>query len=826
MPKRHDKCHKNERHHKKSKDDSSSSSSENEVISIPCKSSSSKDVKIFDHKIQLELRDYVGLPVPNTQFWITLTIRKGGPFITIQLPAINFETGPASNNPVEEGLPVVSNGGYLYTSDGFLPCELRPNDIINRSFFGPSNNGSNLAFSYNDSPSQLPVPNNGYLIQIDNAGSLIIQGIGTSGNIILPGQQNLLPTTISYLIGPELKLKKNHRISKGFINTTLFSDVLGPFTVNNGLRDSHVNDAFEHIAAWAWSDNSNTDQTQSIINLRVAVAHVNKKGKTKYISNQFLTDLPQGVIVWDTAIAINRNNPDIIVASYGIIDGIFGVTAPCIAVSFDGGRTWPDPYTYTSFNGSISGTTLTVTSVLFGALEVGQRLTTQFAVPPNSGIVPGTEIVAFGTGTGGIGTYTVNISQTVQETLIQASFPTNGPIPINIPFYFGFGDNRGISCDKFGNFWYLTTNALDTSFNFINQPLLTLSTDAINWTVVYTAPYLNDDGFPIFYDYPQFCFGEDGFGNYGLWLVSHAELGAFETGSVDEVPLIAFIPITGLGASNVGTPDQTFLQQFLNNASGANITASNDGRVWTLGDGEETSFYYPGTGIINMRGLFKSPGLGPTGSTGPAIADNWAGPWESKIVNSIGTAIGGGTSGIIPTNQYNSQPIFGMFNSAQIIIYDDKRQALYAVVNGLFPYNSQNDRLQFYISRNNGQTWSNPVDVSNTDYANRGFQSMALDTVTGNLVFGWYDGRKNKDGTFTNLQYYMAVMNAKILDELVEKIPLSNPLYSIPAGGFNSAVVSSTAQSRSKTSINKPSNFVNKRHKLRMDLIKKKLQKQ
>jgi hypothetical protein len=57
-----------------------------------------------------------------------------------------------------------------------------------------------------------------------------------------------------------------------------------------------------------------------------------------------------------------------------------------------------------SFTGSISGTTLTVTSVASGALAVGQYV---------QGAAPGTTITALGTGTGGAGTYTVSTSQTL-----------------------------------------------------------------------------------------------------------------------------------------------------------------------------------------------------------------------------------------------------------------------------------------------------------------------------------------------------------------------------------------------------------------------------
>lgn len=62
--------------------------------------------------------------------------------------------------------------------------------------------------------------------------------------------------------------------------------------------------------------------------------------------------------------------------------------------------------------GSISsGTTLTVTAVTSGALAVGSFIT-------GTGVTVGTYITALGTGTGGVGTYTVSTSQTVASTTI------------------------------------------------------------------------------------------------------------------------------------------------------------------------------------------------------------------------------------------------------------------------------------------------------------------------------------------------------------------------------------------------------------------------
>ena len=68
--------------------------------------------------------------------------------------------------------------------------------------------------------------------------------------------------------------------------------------------------------------------------------------------------------------------------------------------------------------GSINATTLTVTSVNYGVLDVGMTIS-------GTGITPGTTITALGTGTGGAGTYTVSVSQTVASTTITATTSGN-----------------------------------------------------------------------------------------------------------------------------------------------------------------------------------------------------------------------------------------------------------------------------------------------------------------------------------------------------------------------------------------------------------------
>ena len=66
-----------------------------------------------------------------------------------------------------------------------------------------------------------------------------------------------------------------------------------------------------------------------------------------------------------------------------------------------------------TFTGSITTTTLTVTSVLSGTIAVGQAIF-------GANVSQNTVITALGTGTGGTGTYTVSNSQTTASTSINS----------------------------------------------------------------------------------------------------------------------------------------------------------------------------------------------------------------------------------------------------------------------------------------------------------------------------------------------------------------------------------------------------------------------
>ena len=81
--------------------------------------------------------------------------------------------------------------------------------------------------------------------------------------------------------------------------------------------------------------------------------------------------------------------------------------------------------------GSISGTTMTITSMLSGEpIVLGQYV----GGTGGGGVTAGTYVTAFGTGTGGTGTYTVSASQTVTSTTLTFSGDgtLNDPSPMDL----------------------------------------------------------------------------------------------------------------------------------------------------------------------------------------------------------------------------------------------------------------------------------------------------------------------------------------------------------------------------------------------------------
>jgi hypothetical protein len=657
--------------------------------------------EVSQHNIQLQLSDSNGFPVAGTEFWVTIDVVKDESLVTLNLPLINFQTGQVSTDDpyfpsgqVIPGFPPL--GGYLYTADGFLPKDLRPIDLVPRAIVAASNNGMSPVFSFTQDPDTLPQPPAGYIVQVTNAGAIVVQQAGTFGNIIAPGPQVLMPCSITYSvqsikksINSFEKLDDNVKISKGASNVTQF---IGG-ALSDGYRDSHVNDAFDGVVGFAWTDNAGfVNLNNGTMDTMVAIGKV-KDGELKIKKITNLTNFPDlprtptnhGIQSWDTAVAINRTNSDNIVVSYGVIDRTNSpavISLPHRAVSFDGGKTWP----------------------INGLMNV---------------------------------------------------LPTGTPAT--------FGDNLGVASDKFGNIWYSSSNRFDGSGNFINQAYFAASTDGgITFELVFTVPIAT----PELTDYPQYCFGTDSTGQYGLYF--QTTFAPNIVSGLDAFPSVGFIPINGLGL--FGATQYTTLPGLAPALVTADITASNDGKVWIQGN-DSGDVAPPYSFIQPLLIAFKSP-------SGAALDLNWAGAWDTAVVNNIASTFG--DNGEVPAGF--PQPIsfqHYILASTRSILYDESRQALYALTNGQYPDFGQNMEIYFIISRDNGMTWSDPVRVNSSHFANRGFQSMALDSTNGNLIFGWYDGRNDK--TYQTVEYFGTVLTAHELDKMVNAIPLSNPNFIVPS---------------------------------------------
>jgi hypothetical protein len=79
-----------------------------------------------------------------------------------------------------------------------------------------------------------------------------------------------------------------------------------------------------------------------------------------------------------------------------------------------------------SFTASISGTTMTVSAIGSGTIVVGGVVTDD-----GSGhVTPGTMVTVFGSGTGGTGTYTVSVSQTVGSETMSSTTPNDNDVMV------------------------------------------------------------------------------------------------------------------------------------------------------------------------------------------------------------------------------------------------------------------------------------------------------------------------------------------------------------------------------------------------------------
>ena len=166
----------------------------------------------------------------------------------------------------------------------------------------------------------------------------------------------------------------------------------------------------------------------------------------------------------------------------GILDPIDGASS---GMSTDGGSTWSKFPTHVSPNAadvtaSISGTTLTVEAIANGTVTVGENVI-------GAGVTTGTTVIGFESGKGGIGTYSVNNSQTVHsETMaLGAGYVTGGCIAASSPTNILQVQATGFAPSGFP-IWYTTDGGVhwhnpDASLNTITVSVVRTLLRRLSW---------------------------------------------------------------------------------------------------------------------------------------------------------------------------------------------------------------------------------------------------------------------------------------------------------------------------------------------------------
>ena len=135
------------------------------------------------------------------------------------------------------------------------------------------------------------------------------------------------------------------------------------------------------------------------------------------------------------------------------------------------------------FTASVAGTVMTVTAVTNGTLAVGQNIDIFGQLPTSI------SISSLGTGTGGVGTYKINVSRTINSQNMSANSPVCNNCTVAAPLTgaISLTSAAGTYWDIYGNFILPATNCtvnLNINPNFIPSTAATFTTNSVTLNTI------------------------------------------------------------------------------------------------------------------------------------------------------------------------------------------------------------------------------------------------------------------------------------------------------------------------------------------------------
>jgi hypothetical protein len=284
----------------------------------------------------------------------------------------------------------------------------------------------------------LNVSNGDYKVTVQDGGTIILNTGSSTGEVIITGDLTVLGVTTSVQT-TNMEIEDNLIVLNLGETGSVVTEGTSGIEIERGTSPNPSFVWDESITALvpglgavagAWVPRRAPGVTSAIRTQSIDTAggnlHLISTGSTGFITVTGTSNYQRNILTYVDTVSYNPSfgvtvtDPDRIPNMKAVADYTNGTLATYVPPLFGSGDTIGEAFDTVAFQGtgSISGTTLTISTVTFGLLEVGDSVT-------GIGVTLGTTITGALTGIGGVGTYTVNNSQTVGPITVQSGDATS-----------------------------------------------------------------------------------------------------------------------------------------------------------------------------------------------------------------------------------------------------------------------------------------------------------------------------------------------------------------------------------------------------------------